>query len=106
MKGLLASLILISSVASAGTLSDFFANHPDLDANLPVHTAISKASRFEAAGFARREGGDEKELMNTKGDQFAILGFRRVKMSCSYPESAQMSGLSDDDCKLVLSKKI
>ena len=106
MKGFLALFLLVSTVASAGTLNDFFAKHPDLDNNLAIHTAISKASGMEAAGFARREGGSEKELMNTKGDQFAVLGFRRVKMYCSYPESAQMTGLSAEDCKLVLSKNL
>ncbi|WP_256121600.1 hypothetical protein [Escherichia coli] len=106
LKMTLYSLLFISSASMAGALNDFFAQHPDLDNSLPIHTAISKFSRFEAAGYARREGGDENTLMETKGDQFAVLGFRRVKNACSYPESAQVVGLSPDECKLVLSKNI
>ena len=106
MKGFVSLLFLLSTSVCAGTLSDFFVKHPDLDNNLAIHTAISKASGMETAGFARREGGSEKELMSSKGDQFAVLGFRRVKMYCSYPESAQMTGLSAEDCKLVLSKNL
>ncbi|NWC62905.1 hypothetical protein [Cedecea sp. P7760] len=106
MKGFIALFVLIASTASAGTLNDFFAKHPDLGDNLAIHNAISRASSMEAAGLARREGGDEKELMSTKGDQFAVLGLRRVKMYCGYPESAQMSGLSAEECKLVLSKNL
>ncbi len=106
MKGLLALIALASFSCAAGTLSDFFKQHPDLDENFPVHAAISKASRFEAAGFARREGGDEKHLMETQGDKFALLGFRRVKTACGYEESAKVLGLTKDDCQLVLKKDI
>lgn len=106
MKVLLTPLMFLSAFCSAGTLNDFFIQHPDLDNNLPIHSAISKYSNFEAAGFARREGGNADALMKTKGDQFAVLGFRRVKNACSYPESAQVIGLSSEECKLVLSKNI
>ncbi|HCR1927278.1 TPA: hypothetical protein QCI12_001234 [Enterobacter roggenkampii] len=106
MKGLLVIIALASFPCAAGTLADFFKKHPDLDENFPVHVAISKASRFEAAGFARREGGDEKKLMETHGDKFALLGFRRVKTACSYEEPAKVLGLTSDDCRLVLSKDL
>lgn len=107
MKAIFFTVMLLLPVASiAGTLSDFFKKYPDLSNNFPVHTAISKASRFEAAGFARREGGDEEQLMKTKGDDFAVLAFRRVKNSCKYPEAASMLGLTTQDCELVLGKDI
>ncbi|EGT5186457.1 hypothetical protein FZI02_20845 [Cronobacter sakazakii] len=106
MKKYIYAIIFAPVMASAGNLSDFFKANPDLDNNIAIHTAISKTSRFEAAGYARREGGDEDELMASKGDQFAILGFRRLKNSCQYPDAASMLGLNERDCKIVLSKDI
>lgn len=106
MKNVFLALILFPIASYAGTLQDFFQKYPELDNNFPIHTAISKTSRFEAAGYARREGGDEDELMKIKGDQFAILGFRRVKNSCKYPEAAEVLGLTPDDCAIVLKNDI
>ncbi|QUG75963.1 hypothetical protein GKQ23_13585 [Erwinia sp. E602] len=106
MRLTLLAVTMFPLICSAGTLADFFKSHPDLDSNFPVHTAISKASRFEAAGFARREGGDEGELMDARGDDFALLGFRRIKNACQYPEAAKVIGLSQSDCALVLNKEL
>jgi hypothetical protein len=106
MKSIIFFIALLPILSFAGTLQDFFKQNPDLDNNIAVHTAISKASMFEAAGFARREGGDEDDLMKIKGDQFAILGFRRVKNACLYPESAAVLSLTPGDCQLVSSKSI
>lgn len=106
MKKYLLMALFIPVLSSAGTLSDFFKTHSDLDKNLAIHSAISKASRFEAAGYARREGGDEDMLMSEKGEQFAVLGFRRVKNSCQYPEAAAVMNLTESDCAIVLKKDI
>lgn len=106
MKLLMPLFLLFPLLSQAGTLQDFFKSNPELDGNLAIHAAISKASRFEAAGYARREGGDEDELMKEKGDQFGVLGFRRVKNSCQYPEAASVLGLTSDDCKIVLSTNL
>ncbi|MFU2318920.1 hypothetical protein [Rahnella sp. PCH160] len=106
MKKLIFAMIIFPAIVQAGNIRDFFKLHPELDNNIAIHTAISKTSNFEAAGFARREGGDEDELMKIKGDQFAILGFRRVKNSCKYPEAAEVLGLTPDDCEIVLKTDI
>lgn len=106
MKKYLLMALFIPTLSDAGTLNDFFKSHSELDKNLAIHSAISKASRFEAAGYARREGGDEGELMSEKGDQFAVLGFRRVKNSCQYPEAAAIMNLTESDCAIVRKKDI
>ncbi|WP_244968819.1 hypothetical protein [Rosenbergiella collisarenosi] len=101
-----ASLLLLSLSSNAGTLSDFFNSHPDLNDNLAVHVAISKFADMEASGQARREGGDAKELLKTNGDSYGLLGFRRVKQSCQYSESADVLGLSAADCSIVLNQNL
>ncbi|KGD79751.1 hypothetical protein ID10_08585 [Pantoea agglomerans] len=106
MKRYLLTILFLPMLSNAGTLGDFFKSNPELDNNIAIHSAISKSSRFEAAGYARREGGDEGKLMDDKGDQFAVLGFRRVKNACKYPEAAAVMNLSESDCAIVLKKDI
>ena len=106
MRKLIFAVTIFPIMVQAGNIRDFFKLHPELDNNIAIHSAISKTSHFEAAGFARREGGDEDELMKTKGDQFAVLGFRRVKNACKYPQAAEVLSLTPDDCAIILKTDI
>ncbi|KAB0554613.1 hypothetical protein [Pantoea stewartii] len=110
MKRLFALWCIISIQASAGTLDDFFHQHPALNDNFIIKREIADRATSNASIDAVSSGHDVNygdELMKEQGDSYGEIALRQIASDCgfSFSDSGQsLSGLKKDECRIVLSE--
>ncbi|MXF49440.1 hypothetical protein GR294_23380 [Raoultella sp. Lac2] len=109
MKKYLLALLLCPIVVSAGTLEDFFTQHPDLYNNIHTRNAIKSTARvatIDDVSLQKKDGEMSGQVMTRllkeDGDSYAQIALRILENQCEQGVAMEASQLKDDDCKLIL----
>ncbi|KAB8305810.1 hypothetical protein EH227_24940 [Rouxiella chamberiensis] len=106
---LLLSLVFISNVATAKTVSDFINEYPALAKNPIIKVAIQQGAMGNAATDAVSNGATEKDIVAVTQRLLADNGYDYARASlrdlagniCGTPELADVYSLRDKDCQTI-----
>lgn len=103
------TLLIIPTSLFAGSLEDFFAQHPDLYKNVHTRNAIktqSAASTINDVLLQKKPGEMSGQVMarllKESGDDYAEIALRTLENQCEQGVAMEASQLKPDDCSLIL----